>query len=260
MIEQGDYGWETWENEEQATASLAKHTNEGNPLRGGKPSNTLCGDALAGHFGLSALLPPSAVAATTTGLARLSRTSDLFAGEPRLLAVNLSLVHAEIAGSAVNVFARLVWTTGEGRHTAEVDVPASGTTLTVAAADGLEVFLIRQPSANLQEVRGVLSVARASSAAGSPQRTVVTPVLPLVVDEVIPNWAKSVRTLPDTLGALAAPAGRLQFFAFRGGAVLVDVIAPADGASVPVPLGARFFRVLGGAGAVVRAVFGLSLP
>lgn len=242
------------------------HDDGGNPTRGGKPKLSLCGNALAGRFGLQRTLINSVTGQTKVTLCDLSRESDLFSGEPRCLAVNLGLIVPidQPNNAALDIFARLFWTTGQGRQSAEIDIPASGTTVSLVGADGLQVEVFRNASANTADVDVVMSAG--FSTAPSPQcaqRTVIVGVLPLApgVRFAIPAWSKGVTVVPNVFGALGAPGGRLNFFSDRAtpAVMVISVPVPPLARPAPIPNDARFFDVVGIAGAIPRATFNLSI-
>ena len=241
----------------------------------GRPPRALCPVARSGQFGSARDV---VVGATTIGspvnLFNIDRDADLYSGEAALLAINIDVVgdNRNATGGLpvgeLDIVASLRWGTGKATLTAEIDVPAGGTVVVVAASDLLIVDLFRAPPAagglaasNATDivVRGTLGFA--SSPGGFAQRTIQVGVLPQAARLAIPKFARDAVTLPDTFGALAPPAGTLRFFGDRAGVPSMMIVAapvpPTE--PCPIPDGARFFDITGIAGTAARALFRLSL-
>ncbi|MEZ4447195.1 MAG: hypothetical protein R3B72_49405 [Polyangiaceae bacterium] len=160
------------------------------------------------------------------------------APEPGLLLVSLRYIRKTVLTGRFAVYARLHWTTGKAVFVAEIDVPAHGTSVAVAGADGLEVAMGVEGDEQDAAARGEAIASWVQAAHPRPaQRTVWVPPDELATPRRIPDFARSVRLVasdPVTLTYEAIPEG--------GVAVATAPLFP-EGAPLAVPPGAHAFRL-----------------
>lgn len=195
------------------------------------------------------------------GTQQLLRVSGLdeYATEPAGFAVSVGWVPSAAAwAGAFEVVATAVWTVGGADAAVEFDVPAGGTTITLGAADSIEVRArVDGAAAITARASAMLSLAMAAHPRPVHRSQLWTMPADSGVARAIPAWARGVRL--EVSNPLLLPAYALQLFPDTVGAAPLFIAAPSAGELIPVCGGAYGYALTCAAASTARAIWELQL-